>query len=228
MKRFLLYFIVIVFILSCKQDFKKCEFIHTNIEMAVYNDVLIELTEQHFYYRFLGKAGNTIMTEYRDPSIDSLQLANHIREAQNKLFGDTIRFRTIYLCDTINQRFDFNNTKISANITTIAFDKLSKEFSTNKDYILDIINQPMLNYKAESFHSCTFNIKSIREFKLSDLDSEIGIINFSKIVFNKHKNEAILVCNYYCGGFGGKGYFLHVKNINNHWKIIDFHRTWVS
>lgn len=223
MKHFLWYFVVVVFTLSCKKDLKKCEFTHAKIEMAVYNDVLIELTEQHFYYRFLDKAGNTIMTEYRDPSIDSLQLANHVIEAKNKLFGDTIRFRTIYLCDTINQRFNFYNQ-----ISTNSLDKLSKEFPTNKDYILDIINQPMLNYKAESFHSCTFNIKSIREFKLSDLDSEIGVINFSKIVFNKHKNEAILQCDYHCGGFGGKGYFLHVKNINNHWKIIYFHRTWVS
>lgn len=227
MKKVILHFVIIVFSLSCKQDYKKCEFKHSNIEMAVYNDILIELTEHHFYYRFLGKEGEAIMAKNYNPSIDSLQLANHIMEVQNKLFGDTLRFRTIYLYDTLNRHFDFNNYKISSNIT-IQLDKFSKEFSTNKAHLLEIINQPKLNYNAESFHSCTFKVKSIRDFKVKDLDTEIGIISFSKIVFNHNKNEAILICNYYGGGLSGKGYFLHVKNITNYWKIVDYHKTWTS
>ena len=195
--------------------------------MSIYNDVLIELVEEHFYYRYLGKEGEEIMSKHYAESIDSLQEAKQIIYAHNKLFGNSTLFQSIYLRDenvsdsAISNNFSYYNSGISKSL-----DKMIVSISSNKKSILDSISLPQFKYKAKDFHACTFKIKSVFDKSIKKINSEIGLISFSKIFINK--NEAILRCDFNCGGLCGKGYILKVKNIDNHWKIIEWYKIWIS
>ena len=226
MKNLILVFLIFCF-LSCNEKKKKCNLQQENIEMSIYNDVLIELVEEHFYYRYLGKAGEKIMSKHYSKYTDSTQEAKQIINAHNKLFGDTTLFQTIYLRDenisdsAIGNNFSYYNYGRSKSL-----DKMLASLSSNNRSVLDSINKPQFNYKAKNFHSCSFKVKSITDSNVRNFEKEIGIVSFSKVFVNK--NEGVLRCDFNCGGLCGKGYILKVKKINNLWKIIEWHKTWIS
>ena len=223
MKQISIIFSVFIISVSCTERKKKCDFKQTNVEMSIYNDVLIELVEEHFYYRYLGKEGEEIMSKHYAESIDSLQEAKQIIYAHNKLFGNPTLFQSIYLRDenvsdsAIGNNFSYYNSGRSKSL-----DKMIASISSNKKSVLDSISLPQFRYKAKDFHACTFKIKPVSK----NFDSEIGLISFSKIFINK--DEAILRSDFNCGGLCGKGYILKIKKINNHWKIIDWDMIWIS
>jgi len=224
-----IYFILLglFFLVSCTDKKKKCDIQQKNMEMSIYNDVLIELVEEHYYKRYLGKEGEEMMSKHYAESIDSTQEAKQAIYAHNKLFGDSTLFQTIYLRDesvsdsSIGNNFSYYNYGGSKSL-----DKMLTSISSNKKSVLDSIILTQFGYKAKDFHACTFNIKSVSEMGVKNFDNEIGLISFSKIFINN--NEAILRCDFNCGGLCGKGYILKVKKIDNHWKIIEWHKTWVS
>lgn len=195
--------------------------------MSIYNDVLIELVEEHFYSRYLGKEGEKIISKHISESVDSTQESSQIIHAHNKLFGDSTLLQTIYLRDenisdsAIGNNFSYYNYGRSKSI-----DNLLVSISSNKKSVLDRINSSQFKYKAKNFYACTFKIKSASDKGIKKNDNKIGLVSFSKIFINK--NEAILRCDLNCGGLCGKGYILKVKKISNHWKIIEWHKTWIS
>ena len=227
MKQISVIFSVFIISVSCTEKKKKCDFKQTNVEISIYNDVLTELVEEHFYYRYLGKEGEAIMSKHYAESIDSVQEAKQIIHAHNKLFGKPTLFKTIYLRDEnvsdsiISNNFSYYNYGRSRSL-----DKMIASISTNKKSVLDSISLPQFKYKAKDFHACNFKIKSVSDNGIKKFNSEIGFIGFSKIFINK--DEAILRSDFNCGGLCGKGYILKLKNIDNHWKIIEWYKIWIS
>ncbi len=212
---------------SCTDKKKKCDFQQKSVEMSIYNDVLIELVEGHFYYRYLGKEGEKIMSKHYTGYTDSTQEAQQIITVHNKLLGNPTLFQTIYLRDeNVSDSAIRNNFSYYSYGRSKSIDKILVSISLNRKSVLDSINLSQFKYKAKDFYGCTFKIKSITENTVKNFDREIGLISFSKIFINK--DEAILRSDFNCGGLCGKGYILKVKKINNHWKIIDWATIWIS
>lgn len=225
MKNLLIPFIAIILFNSCQEQYKRCDIINTDSEMQIYNDVLTELTEEYFYLRYLGKEGEKIMTIYREGKMDSLQLEKIKIQAHNKIFENSLQFKTVYLLDTMTGSRAYNYFNMDK---YEGLEKLANEFSIDKKGLLSSINSIQAKYKADRFKSCTFNIKSITSYNVKTIDNEIGIVSLSKIALNKKGNEGLMCCNINCGGFCSRGYILHLRKIDNHWKIISYHTTWIS
>jgi phosphorylcholine metabolism protein LicD len=227
MKKNKIILFVLILLLSCTEEKKKCNFQQKNIEMSIYNDVLVELVEEHFYHRYLGKSGEEIMSKRYSESIDSVQEVKQVTNAHNKLFSDSSLLRTIYLLDEyVSDSATGNNYNYYSHGKSKSVDKMSASISSNSKNVLDSISFYQFRFKAKDFHACTFKVKSISDKSIKNFDNEIGLVSFSKIFINK--NEAILRCDFNCGGLCGKGYILRVRKYNNHWKIIDWDTIWVS
>jgi hypothetical protein len=225
MKNIFIAFIAITLFNSCKEQYKRCDIKSSDSGLQLYNDILIELTEQHFYLRYLGQEGEKIMKIYRDGKMDSLQLEKMKIKAHNKIFDNSLQFKTVYLLDTITDNRAFNYFKMDK------YDdlgKLADEFSMKKKKIISFINTIQVNYKADRFKSCTFNVKSIVNYNVKTIDKEIGIVSFSKIALNRKGNEGLICCNFNCGGLCGRGFILRIRKIDNHWIIISHNTTWIS
>jgi hypothetical protein len=214
-----LLFLFSLIIFSCTKE--KCGFQHSDREMAIYNDVLVEMVEHFFYNRYLGDEWKKAKID----GMDSLQIAQKQSEMQTLMFGDSLKYKTVFLVDTTTEGKILKFEKMD---DYDGLDKLAKTISSNKNEILSSINTLKLDYKSKDFHSCTFNVKSIKEFKEDDLKNEIGIVNFSKVFINQNGNEGVLCCNFRCGSLCGRGYILRVKKNGNRWSIVEFHTTWIS
>lgn len=60
------FLILIIGLVSCKTKYKECECNHSDIETAIYNEILIQIVEQHSYNAYLGKTAY----ETNDESLD--------------------------------------------------------------------------------------------------------------------------------------------------------------
>lgn len=227
MKKYTL--ILILLFTSCKEKLKQSDFQQSDIVIALYNDVLIDLVENYYYNRYLGKDGEILMKEFYNNMGDTLKLSKDKLKFHNSLFGDTLRFKTIYLKDTIigknYHRSNFNHYKSDENNI---FARILKKSLINKIALIDTINQIQLNCKAKLFHADTFKIRSVTDQKRNDSDSSIGIVSFSKIYFFNKDSEGVFSCDFTCGGLCGKGYIIHVKKIKDRWKIVERSMTWIS
>ncbi len=110
---------LIFLFISCKEEMKKSYFQQSDIEIALYNDVLIDLVENYYYNRYLGKEGEILMnTFYATNMKDTVSLNKNKIKIHNSLVGDTSRFETVYLVDTVvganYLRTNFNHYKSPA------------------------------------------------------------------------------------------------------------------
>jgi hypothetical protein len=219
MKNFIL--IILLFLtLSCKENTKENVVEHSNQELQMYNDVLIELVEQYYYLRYLGNDGNKLAISI----IDTAQKNIQIKYLHNKLFNDSTKFKTIFLYDTL-MKVSFNNSYFVSGSNQDVSSMISN-FGIDTKNILDSLNKAQTRFKANKFKSSTFKIKSVVQLRNSDI--EIGVLNLSKVFLNNKRDEGVLACQFYCGGLCGKGYVLKIKKFGNHWKIVDKKMTWIS
>ncbi len=225
MKNILIAFITIILLGGCQEQYKRCDIKNTDNELQIYNDVLIELTEKYFYLRYLGKEGEQLRSIYLSGKSDSLQLDKMKIQVHNKIFGDSLHFKTIYLLDTVTDNGALDYFKMDK---YDGLEKLANEFSINTKSMLDTINMIQVKYKADRFKACTFNIKSITNYNVKSIDNEIGIVSFSKIILNKKGNEGLLCCNFNCGGLCGRGYILQIEKVDGLWRIKHSKTTWIS
>lgn len=227
MKKIIL--LLIILFVSCKEEHKHINFQQSSNEIALYSDVLIDLVENYYYNRYLGKRGEILMNEFYKDMNDTIKLNKNKIKIHNAILGDSLQFETIYLKDTIigesYHRSNFSNYKFEENDF---LGRILKQSNIKKFALIGEINQTQLNFKAILFHANTFKIKSIIELGIKKPATSIGVISFSKIYFFNKDNEGILSCDFNCGGKCGMGYIIHVKKINNHWKIIEIDMTWIS
>lgn len=55
-----------------------------------------------------------------------------------------------------------------------------------------------------------------------------GVVDFTRIQFDKNKNFGILDAGFVCGGLCGQGYRIYIKKKNNKWIIDKIEGTWIS
>lgn len=56
----------------------------------------------------------------------------------------------------------------------------------------------------------------------------IGVMSFTKITFDKAKENGYLEVFYYCGSKCGLGYKVFITNKNGKWKVVKAENTWIS
>ncbi len=55
-----------------------------------------------------------------------------------------------------------------------------------------------------------------------------GIVDFTRIQFDKDKKFGILDAGFVCGGLCGQGYRIYIKKKNSKWIIDKIEGTWIS
>jgi hypothetical protein len=223
-----------IIISSCKNTYKECEFTESDMLKALYNDVLIDIVEHHSFHRYLGKEVDILNDRVFKNQIDSTDYVQQLISLQNELHGETEKFHTIYIVDTLNEKVDklfglHNIWKFKMeNYVNIETDTIYKKISSSPKLLFDSINYIHHNFKIDQFHTCTFNVKSINSFNTNDFNNEIGILLFSKVSLNKNMNEGVFYYIFRCGDQCAKGSLCHIKKIGNHWQIVRDRVLWVS
>ena len=226
--RTVLYIILITFT-SCRYDYKICDSNSTDEQVKIYNNILNDLVEHHFYNIYLGVDEENIFKQYASDNPDTAKIRRNVIQLQNKLFNDTVRFCNIYI-DTI---FSANFNKWSYyQSNTGRFQKEIKNiistFSPNGQLVIDSLNSMQSRLSPNDFQLCTSKVLSVTELNDQKNECKIGIISFSKIFFDKRKNNGLLYYNFRCGGNCGKGELLIIKKIDDRWTIIETIMTWIS
>lgn len=218
MKNFLI-ICVMALLISCEAKEKRCQIIHKDTTLQLYNDILIELVEDNFSLRYLPD-GNQILSIY-----DNTKNLSRIKKmkvfAHNNLWGNTSEFKTIYLNDT--------SKIIRSSPFSSSYSRTDSILADYRTTTVKVLSSPLpQNINALKLQSCTFNIKSIADCNLKTLDSEIGTISFSNVFFSDDKQRAVLSCSFYCGGLCGRGMLIQIIKVDNHWKITRKTTTWIS
>jgi hypothetical protein len=224
-------FIILAVILfnSCHHDYKLCDCNSNDYQVKIYNDILNELVEHHFYNMYLGKDWELIDNEYDSHPSDTSKIRKEIIQLQNKMFNDTARFCNIYLDTVFMQPFkQWTQYQNDTGWFTKNTKDLIFSFSTDVQSVIDSLNSMQLRLDASDFHLCTSKVLSIGDSNNQQGKCGIGIISFSKLFLDKNNNNGLLYYNWRCGELCGKGELLRIEKVNNRWIIIQTIPKWFS
>jgi hypothetical protein len=229
MPKIVLIILTTLILSSCHYDYQLCNCNSKDEKIKLYNDILNELIEHHFYNLYLGTENKKIFNEYVSTSSDTAKIRRDLIRLQNSLYNDTVRFCNIYL-DTVF-RPAFNQwTYFQTDTGRYAKEtkNLISTFSKDGQSVIDSLNSIQLSLKPSDFKLCTSKILSLRDFKSQKGKCSIGIVSFSKAFLDKTKTKGLLYCNFHCGKLCGKGELLVINYVNNRWMINKTILTWVS
>lgn len=221
MKTFLIISSFIVTFLSCKPEYKECEFSIKDEELLIYNEILNELVEHHFYSGYLGNEADTIFRKY-DYFKDTAEIKKELIKLQNKVFMDTSRFCALLL-DTGNFHLPIDSVKtyrpeIIKIIKTISPDEVTSIYD---------LNSIQEQYTGKDFQLCTSRVLSYDELKKKQ-KCYVGKLKLSKLILNKEKTKGLLYYEFICGGKCGMGELVEFEKVNKRWRIKNTHQFWIS
>ena len=99
--------VIIVTLISCNIDIKNnrnsIKSVNTKIsESKIYNDILNELIEDHFYHRFLGKERNSLLVKFYRKKIDSASFISELEKYKKGILNSTRKKSIIFLKTNVN------------------------------------------------------------------------------------------------------------------------------
>jgi hypothetical protein len=98
---------------------------------------------------------------------------------------------------------------------------------TETAYVLDFKNIKLNNkFKLKNISEFPKERGVIWETKYNFLFS--GVVDFSRIQFDKEKKFGILDGGFYCGRLCGQGFRIYIKKVNKKWIIDKIEGTWIS
>jgi hypothetical protein len=101
----------------------------------------------------------------------------------------------------------------------------SKE-EQNSEYDFDFKNIKLNNkFELKNFYEFPKGRCKIWETKYNFVFS--GVLDFSRIQFDKNKKFGVLEAGFGCGSLCGRGSRIYIKKVNNKWIIDKIERTWV-
>lgn len=163
--------------------------------------------------------------------IDSLKATKE----QKREYGKWITYRNEIKKDTSKLIVAFSPElrKIRDNVKSDFEEHFPKAIlnETNNDtetiYDFDFSNIKLNNkFKLKNLNEFPKDRFAIWETKYDFVFS--GILDFSRIQFDKTKQFGVLDAGFGCGGKCGQGYRIYIKKINNKWIIDEIKSTWVS
>ena len=229
MKRLFYFMLFVSLFTSCKPQYKRCEFQTNDSFLKVYNDILKEIITKRAYNIYLGEDEEKIFKRYAKNIGDSNNIDIDVIKLHNKLFGDSLRFCTIYLDTLLRPTFrQWSYLKQDTNIFSRAIVNLISEFPKDGQDNIDSLNSIQTKYSSTDFQVCIAKIKSVRELSTDTPKCYIGKISFSKLILNQAKDKGLLCYEFRCGGLCGYGSLILIEKINNDWIIKESLTTWIS
>lgn len=101
------------------------------------------------------------------------------------------------------------------------------EKEKNTEYMLDFKNIKLNNkFKLKNYFEFPQERGLMWETKYDFVFS--GVLDFSRIQFDKDKKYGVLDAGFGCGSNAGRGFRIYIKKMHNKWIIDKIERTWVS
>jgi hypothetical protein len=212
--------VIIVTLISCNIDIKNnrnsIKSVNTKIsESKIYNDILNELIEDHFYYRFLGEERNSLLVKFYHKKIDSITFNNEILKEKEEILKAPVKKSIIFLDKRKKKNNNF--TKYLQNIKSEDINK----FLVKKDLsiVKDSLGFKNLRLDKSSFDLKLANIKNLN-YRLPN-DYNIGYFGFSNLFLNNSRDQGLVFYYINCGAKCGELGLLLIHNVNNKWTIVE-------
>ncbi len=211
--------VIIVTLISCNVDIKNnrnsIKSVNTKIsESKIYNDILNELIEDHFYHRFLGKERNSLLVKFYRKKIDSASFISELEKYQKGILNSTRKKSVIFL------KTNVNNTDFSRYRNIIHSERINQFIENNRiDKISDSLNFINTRLKPSNFNLKLANIQILKEEFPSKFD--IGYFAFSKLFINQNIDQGLLYFFVNCGPKCGESGILLIVKENTTWEIMD-------
>ncbi|WP_201981194.1 hypothetical protein [Hymenobacter rubidus] len=250
-------FLLLLLLTMCAKpqppSFRECPCTHTDPKKRLYNQVLTELIEQRFYSSYLPDSANEQIREaiqLQFPQGSDFKLGTEefrryetVRKEleavqQNRLFGDSARFKTIYLDTDLRRGIHpftlppasqatespdaFSQLNIRINLL---FSQVVRSDTADAIHQLNALQSDIL---PTDFQLCTAKIISRPSTSKRRFNWERTTVRFSKIVFNATQTKALLRYDMSCGSKCGFGEILLVEKTNGNWHIKQAEELWIS
>ncbi|SFG74764.1 hypothetical protein [Pontibacter chinhatensis] len=240
--------LVLFFILtlaSCKEEsatYGVCKYETSNPQLQVYNDLLIELVENEFYYLYLGEKADVLKDELdklNDPdSVAAFNAGNaKLQELKQEVAKDTSGLKTIYISHKNHHKYVFDEF-IAALWGRQGADspmrQMLRKYDADSSTTFLRLHDPQLKYSASDFQACTFKVGSLEgadliyELEPEQIQNAIGQVSLSEIQWNKQRNKGVLYYEFFCSTKCGKGELIEFENVNGRWRISERTMLWIS
>lgn len=217
--------------------FKECPCTHTNLQKRLYNQILTELIEHHFYNYYLPESESETIDKGAVAGVSIAKLDRLEAQYQNQLFNHKSRFKTIYL-DTVSRK-QFTNSinlrldpaKIDARFAAILSALVAQVAPQREAAAAAQLNTLQTVMTPADFQLCTAKIAYAAPFVKyapKEESNQFGRVRFSNIVFNADKTQALLSYDWYCGPKCGLGELLVVHKVAGRWRIKHAEMLWIS
>ncbi|RZK88607.1 MAG: hypothetical protein EOO62_37435 [Hymenobacter sp.] len=141
--------------------------------------------------------------------------------AQNRLFGDTARFKTLYL-DTTGQR-RHRPVDAADHAFWREFIQRAGVAPRNVPAAIDSLNTLQNLVGPTDFQTCTFRVKLANPTQAGsgngENNSTIGRLYLLNLVLNPGRHVALLAYDYHCGGSCGFSGALLLREQQGNWSI---------
>lgn len=222
--------LLIIFFASCEKKVNELEF-----EKNVMKEILPSLIDStcvdiRIMRNFPPKYGESIYDKTGHYiGVDSTKATN-----EEKLRLLEWKKRNLEIKNDTSKIIIAFNPKIKNSSGSLKKD-FEKHFPNAKLFTAKIENEYVLDFKNIKLHN-KFELKNISEFpkgrgviwetKYNFLFS--GVVDFSRIQFDKEKKFGILDGGFVCGGLCGQGFRIYIKKVNEKWLIDKIEGTWIS
>ncbi|OKL41016.1 hypothetical protein [Pontibacter flavimaris] len=230
---------------SCREEsvtYEGCEYETSDPQLQVYNDLLIELVENEFYYLYLGEKAEElkdVLDKLNDPdSVAAFNASNaRLQELKQEVANDTSGLKTIYISYKNHHKYvfdEFNAGLWERQWADSPIRQMLRKYDADSSTVFLRLHDPQLEYSASDFQACTFKIGSLEGAELIwELEPEqqqdaIGQVSFSEIQWNKQRNKGVLYYEFICGTKCGKGELIEFENMNGRWRISERTMLWIS
>jgi hypothetical protein len=220
--------LALIFIISCKPDYKKCNCESKDEVQKAYSEILNEIVEQRAFRYYLGEDGERIFNTYSRYRGDSSKVRSIDRDVirlQNRIFNDTTRFCTLFLDTVATWKFKSriccidNNASRMPNEIRMAIDKISADPKP----VLESLSTIQTRYLPKDLTLCTSKMKIHTAADSICNPCCIGTIRLSNISFNTALNKGLLY--YEFAGYYGS--LISIEKVNGRWEIKNSMQIWV-
>lgn len=206
---------------ACYPGYRPCPCAQPNVRKKIYNQALTGLVERYFYPAYLPTATLPVMDfqpRLQDSTSHAVQWYHQqLAIAQNRLFGDTARFKTLYL-DTVGRR-----RKRLVDAAERAFwQKFIRPAGIAPQNIpaaIDSLTTLQSMMEPADFQTCTFRVRLSKPRQPVSASASIGRVYLSNLVLHPRHHVALLAYDYHCGGNCGFSGALLLREKDSNWHI---------
>ncbi|AMJ66357.1 hypothetical protein [Hymenobacter sp. PAMC 26628] len=222
-----------------EQKFKECPCTHTDLQKRLYNQILTELIEHHFYNYYLPESESETIIKGVVAQVGIAKLDRLAAHYQNQQFNHKSRFKTIYL-DTISRKsfagsigLEVNPDAMNGLSVTKVYALITQVTPQHEAAAATQLNTLQKVMVPADFQLCTAKIayaapRAPHEYAREQDAHQFGSVRFSNIVFNADETQALLSYDWYCGPKCGLGELLVVHKVAGRWRIKHAEMLWIS